>query len=313
MLALFGRDERVIVGAGAGDDAGVFLDEDRLLVATVDFITPVCDEPARFGRIAAANSLSDIYAMGGVPLFALNVCCFPSQAPKQVLAEILEGAGRALVEVGAALIGGHTVQDDELKYGLVVVGRVGRESLWTHGGAREGDRLVLTKPLGTGVMINAYKQDRLDAAGLEPALCEMERLNGVAARLGAEYGARAATDVSGFGLARHASGLARASGHGLVLDLARIPVHEAFQALAAKGVTTGSTGPNRDSVAGLLDIPGRRAEECEILFDPQTSGGLLLAVAPDRSGPLVEALRRTGHRAAEIGEVVAGPARLIVR
>jgi selenide,water dikinase len=303
----------VIVGADAGDDAGVFLHEGRSLVATVDFITPVCDDPARFGRIAAANSLSDVYAMGGVPLFALNVCCFPARVPREALAEVLEGGARALVEAGAALLGGHTVQDDELKYGLAVVGQVERERMLTLAGARAGDRLVLTKPLGTGLMINAYKQDRIGAAALEPALVEMERLNSVASRLALEHGARAATDITGFGLARHGANLARASGAGLALDLGKIPVHEAFAALHSSGVTTCSTEPNRESVAAILEDGGHGETDYAILFDPQTSGGLLLAVPPERADGLVDALCREGHRAAVIGEVLPPPLRLLLR
>ncbi len=188
-LLRLGRDERVLVGPETGDDAGVFLLDGRGLIATTDFITPVCDEPRRFGRVAAANALSDVYAMGGRPLFALNLCAFPAFLPATIAGEILAGAFDALREAGAALLGGHSVRDAELRFGLAVVGEAPPDALLTNAGARAGDRLVLTKPLGTGVLINAFKADKLDAAGLEPALVEMERLNAEASRLAVVHGA----------------------------------------------------------------------------------------------------------------------------
>lgn len=298
----------MLVGPEKADDAGAFLLDGRALVATADFITPVCDDPHRFGRVAAANSLSDVYAMGGTPLFALNLCCFPEDGvPDGVFAAILEGAAAALAEAGAALLGGHTVRDPELKFGMAVVGEAAPDRLLTLAGARPGDRLVLTKPLGTGVLINAFKIDRLDEAGLEPALREMERLNAAAARLAREHGATAATDVTGFGLAGHALGMARASGVVLRVELARLPVHDGFHRLAASGVTTGCTDANAGNVgAALVDRVGLGATQRELLFDPQTSGGLLLTLAPAAAAPVLEALAASGHRAAEIGEVVAG-------
>ena len=300
----------MLVGPETADDAGVFLLDGRALIATADFITPVCDDPRRFGRVAAANALSDVYAMGGAPLFALNLCCFPEEVPDGVLAAILEGAAAALGEAGAALLGGHTVRDPELKFGLAVVGEAAPGRLLTNAGARAGDRLVLTKPLGTGVLINAFKLDKLDEAGLEPALREMERLNAVASRLALAHGAAAATDVTGFGLAGHALGIARASGVGLRVELARLPVHDGFHRLAAGGVSTGCTDANASNVAAALtDRAGLDAVQREILFDPQTSGGLLLTVPAAAVPPLLEALAASDHRAAEIGEVVAGPPR----
>ncbi len=213
LVRLFGRDERILVGAATGDDAGVFRFGDRALVATAEFITPVCEDPHRFGRVAVANALSDVYAMGGRPLFALNLCCFPELEGEgaAALAGILRGAAETLVEAGAALLGGHSVRDPELKFGLSVVGEADPDRLLTNAGACPRDRLLLTKPLGTGILINAFKADKLDAAGLEPALRQMERLNDVASRLALEHGVRAATDVTGFGLAGHALGMARAS------------------------------------------------------------------------------------------------------
>jgi selenide, water dikinase len=273
----------------------------------------VCDDPRRFGRVAAANALSDVYAMGGAPLFALNLCCFPDDVPDGALAAVLEGAAAALGEAGGALLGGHTVRDPELKFGLAVIGEAAPARLLTNAGARAGDRLVLTKPLGTGVLINAFKIDKLDEAGLEPALREMERLNAAASRLALAHGAAAATDVTGFGLAGHALGMARASGVGMRVELARLPVHDDFHRLAAAGISTGCTDANARNVAGAFtDRAGLSAEQREILFDPQTSGGLLLSLPEASVAPLLAALAASGHRAAEIGEVVAGPPRFEV-
>jgi len=313
LAGMFGGDARVLIGADSGDDAGVYLHGDEALIATVDFITPVCDDPLRFGRVAAANSISDVYAMGGRPLFALNICCFPKEVPRERLSAIMEGAAGALVESGAVPIGGHTVKDEDLKFGLAVIGRADKDHLITHTGARPGDRLVLTKPLGTGVLINAYRKSKLDALGLEPALREMERLNAVAAEQALRHGVRGGTDVTGFGLAGHALAIARASGVTLRIEYEKLPRYEAFFALAESGVTTVSTKLNRENVEGQYDEqvaldPVRR----DLLFDPQTSGGLLLAVAPAESPSLLEELRKTGHQAAEVGEAIDGSPRIVV-
>jgi selenide,water dikinase len=304
----------VLVGPETADDAGVYLLDGRALVATADFITPVCDDPRRFGRVAAANSISDVYAMGGRPLFALNLCCFPEDGiPEGVLASILAGAAEALAEAGAALLGGHSVRDPELKFGLAVVGEADPARLLANAGARPGQRLLLTKPLGTGVLINAFKFDKLDEAGLEPALREMERLNAEAARLALAHGVTAATDITGFGLAGHALGMARASGVGLRVAFDRLPVHDEFYRLVRAGVTTGCTAANRENAGALFaDRAGLDNVRGEILFDPQTSGGLLLAAPAESAPALLEALLASGHRAAEIGEVLPGPPRFEV-
>ena len=315
LVRLAGRDERILVGPETADDAGVYLLDGIALVATADFITPVCDDPRRFGRVAAANSLSDVYAMGGQPLFALNLCCFPDLAGEgaEALQGILQGAAEALAEAGAVLLGGHSVRDPELKFGLAVIGKADRDRLLTNAGARPGDRLLLTKPLGTGVLINAFKADKLDDSGLEPALREMERLNDRAGRLALEHGAHAATDVTGFALAGHAFGMARASGVGLRIVFARLPVHDGFYLLAKSGVTTGCTVDNEENVRAVFeDRAGLDRQQRELLFDPQTSGGLLLAVPPANASALLDALLASGHRAAEVGEVLEGPARIEV-
>ena len=274
----------------------------------------MCDEPRRFGRVAAANSLSDVWAMGGEPLFALNLCCFPGfGVPDGVFAEILLGAADALDEAGAALLGGHSVADPELKYGLAVVGRAAPDALWDNRNARPGERLILTKPLGTGVLINAFKADAIDASGLEPALAEMERLNAAACRAGRAHGVRCATDVTGFGLAGHALNVARGSQVTLRLSFDDLPVHDGFYELVARGVTTGCTDANRDSAAPSIDDRrGLTDAEATLLVDPQTSGGLLLCVPPGEADALLAELLAAGHRAAAVGEVVEGPGRLEV-
>jgi selenide,water dikinase len=293
----------------------VYLLGDRALVATTDFITPVCDDPRRFGRVAAANAISDIYAMGGRPLFALNLCCFPPLDPPddQALAGILQGAAEALQEAGAALLGGHSVRDPELKFGLAVIGEADRNRLLTNAGAQPGDRLLLTKPLGTGIQINAFKVDKLDEAGLEPALREMERLNDVASRLALEHGVHAATDVTGFGLTGHALGMARASKVGIRFVFERLLVHPGFYRLVERGISTGCTDDNELNVKPVFtDHAGLDRVRREVLFDPQTSGGLLLSTPPEQAPRLLEALLATGHQAAEIGEVLPGPVRIEV-
>jgi selenide,water dikinase len=292
----------------------VYLLDGTALVATADFITPVCDDPRRFGRVAAANSLSDVYAMGGRPLFALNLCCFPGVGvPEGVYEEILVGAAETLGEAGAALLGGHSVTDPELKFGLAVVGVADPDRLLANTGARPGDRLVLTKPLGTGVMINAFKASKLDEEDFEPVLEQMSRLNAEASVLALEHGVRAATDVTGFGLAGHALNVARASKVGLRIRFDDLPVYEEFYDLVERGVSTGCTDANRRNVEAVLEARRGLSEgERELLFDPQTSGGLLLATPADRAEELLDALRVADHRAAEVGEVLEGPVRIQV-
>lgn len=314
LSAALGRDARVLVGPDTADDAGVYLLDGRALIATADFITPVCDDPLRFGRVAAANSVSDVFAMGGRVLFALNLCCFPeAEENREVYAEILAGAAEKLTEAGGVLLGGHSVRDLELKFGLAVVGEADRDRLLTNAAAVPGQRLILTKPLGTGVILNAFKFSKLDEAGLEPALVEMERLNADAARLALGHGATAATDVTGFGLAGHALTIARASGVGLRVEFARLPVYDGFYELVRKGISTGCTDHNRAAAeAEFADRAGLDPARAELLFDPQTSGGLLVAVPEENADPLLAALLADGHRAAEIGEVVPGPPRFEV-
>ncbi len=308
------RRAEVIVGAETGDDAGAFRFGGRALIATIDFIPPLCDDPRRFGRIAAANALSDVWAMGGEPLFALNVCAFPDLLPDGVAAAILAGGAEALEEAGAALLGGHSIRDKELKYGLAVVGDADPERLLANSGARPGDRLILTKPLGSGVLVNAFRSDRIGAAELEPALAAMERLNGPAARIALAHGATAATDVTGFGLAGHAWNIARESKVRFTIDFDALPVHPGFYDLARAGVSTGCTPKNRAHVEARLErIDDFAPEELELIFDPQTSGGLLLAIPPDRAEACLAGLVAAGIDARLIGRAAGGEPALSLR
>lgn len=303
--------DAVLVGPGTADDAGVYAFGDTALVATADFITPVCDDPYRFGRVAAANSLSDVYAMGASPLFALNLCCFPDvEVPEGTFEAILEGSADVLAEAGCVLLGGHSVLDPELKFGLAVVGQVDPGRMLTNAGAEPGQHLILTKPLGTGVVLNGFKGDELDAAGLEPVLVSMEQLNDRAARLALEHGATACTDVTGFGLAGHAMEMARASEVGLRVRFADLPAHDAFYEMCRRGVTTGSTKANREALPELDVVADLDGHQEELLVDPQTSGGLLVAVPAGRSDALLDRLREAYPHSACIGEVVTGPERL---
>ena len=305
------RDPNVLVGFDTADDAGVYrLTDEIALVQTVDFITPVVDDPFVFGQVAAANSLSDVYAMGGRPLTALNVCCFPAKGvSRRDLARILEGARERVRAAGAEVVGGHSVTDSELKFGLSVTGVVHPRRILTNAGARPGDRLVLTKPLGTGVIIGALRKQRaVPAELLARCLGWMISLNDAAARAALDHDAHAATDVTGFGLAGHAYEVARASGVGLEFRFDAIPRYEEALELIASGITTANTRINRETLgADFENAGGLSREEETLLFDPQTSGGLLLSLPPERTESCARALHEAGDTlAAVVGEVVAG-------
>jgi selenide, water dikinase len=305
-------DPNLLVGFATSDDAGVYLLQGNLaLVQTVDFITPVVDDPEAFGQVAAANALSDVYAMGGRPLTALNICCFPGRGiERSLLAGILRGGASKVREAGAALVGGHTVQDSELKYGLSVTGVVDSRRVVRNSTALAGDALVLTKPLGTGVIVSAYRDRRVTEATLKDALAAMCRLNDSACRLMLEHQARACTDVTGFGFLGHALEMAEGSGVGLRIRMEAVPRYEESLALIRKGVGTAMTRCNLKLARERIRITGSLPEDhLTLLADPQTSGGLLMAVPEERSEPLVAALRRGGDLlAARIGEAFVSPA-----
>lgn len=289
---------QLLVGTETSDDAGVYLLNDGLaLVNTVDFITPAVDDPFVFGQIAAANSLSDIYAMGGVPLTAMNLVMFPAKKLSlSVLKEILKGGAEKVGEAGAVVIGGHSVEDEEPKYGLSVTGKVHPQEIWRNSGAQAGDALILTKPLGSGVLLNAVRGNKFSYKNLlEQVIPSLIKLNSHAAQAARGLQVHAATDVTGFGILGH--GLEMAKGAGLTLELnhARLPFYDGALKMYQKGITTRSNQDNRKLMKGFLELAQKldSAEE-ERLFDPQTSGGLLLSV-PETSEPmLLKALAQAG-------------------
>ena len=306
------RDPRVLIGSSTTDDAAVFrLDAERALVFTTDFFTPIVDDPYDFGAVAAANALSDVYAMGGTPLLALNLVGFPedSLAP-EILREILRGGIEKVKEAGAEVAGGHTIKTDEPIYGLAVIGEVHPDRVVSNAGARPGDVLVLTKPLGVGIVATANKQDRDVSGAMPEAIALMKHLNRGACAAMLEAGASAATDVTGFGLLGHARNLLAASGVSGVFHAAQVPVIAAARAYVHEGLAPGGTHANRRFLEDWVDYdPAVGKDEQLLLADAQTSGGMLIAVPRARLDALLDALGRheTPVRAV-VGEVFEGPA-----
>lgn len=298
----------LLVGLLAPDDAAVYsLGPDRAIVSTVDFFPPVVDDPYTFGSIAAANALSDIYAMGAEPLFAINLVGFPDGLDMGVLTEILRGGAEKVREAGAVIAGGHTVTDREPKYGLAVTGMADPAGLMTKGGAWPGDALVLTKALGTGVITTALKRGEADSAHVDAAVESMMRLNRAAARRAREFGARALTDITGYSLLGHAHEMAHLSGVNLNLSLSDIEWLAGARQYAESDIVPGGTARNRAYYEQWVQAPAdARDWELNLLYDPQTSGGLLMSVAPDVVPPLLEALRADGDRGFVIGDVSPG-------
>ena len=300
-------DPNLLVGFETADDAGVYkLTDEIAIVQTLDFITPPCDDPIAYGQIAAANSLSDVYAMGGRPVNAMNICCFPQEGVEQsVLAEVLLGGFEKVKEAGAVLLGGHTVKDQELKYGLSVTGIVHPQKVLRNSTCRPGDRLVITKKIGTGVLITGAKNDLIGMDVFEPVIRAMSTLNKAAAEVMLEVGANACTDISGFGLARHLCEMALGSRVRINLDLLTVPVYAASIDMFGRGIRTGVTLSNKQSSAPHLQLERELPRETEmILYDPQTSGPLLISVAAAKADELVEKLRTRGvEDAAVIGDV----------
>jgi len=272
----------ILVGLDTPDDAGVFmLDDDMALVHSLDFFTPIVDDPYLFGQIAAANALSDIYAMGGIPLSAMNIACFPCSLGMDMLARILEGGFSKIREAGAVLLGGHTLDDDEPKYGLAVTGRVHPERIMTSLGACPGDLLALTKPLGTGILATALKGGFLSEAEMTQAIEGMSRLNYAASRAALQAGANGCTDVTGFGLAGHLLDMLPDHGLGCEIRASRLPLYENTREMAGMGMIPAGAYKNRDFLVEKVDVAGEVGElERDLLYDPQTSGGLLVALSP---------------------------------
>jgi len=279
---------------------------DQALIQTVDFFTPIVDDPFTFGAIAAANSLSDVYAMGGRPLTALNIAGFPhDQLDMEVLNQILRGGQSKIQEAGAVLVGGHTVRDPELKYGLAVTGLVHPDEVLTNAGTRSGDRLILTKKLGTGLIANAFKYGEIAEEDMEEAVASMVALNAAAAEQMKTFEARACTDVTGFGLLGHASEMAAASQVSLIFHASRVPMMELALGLGSQGPLGGGSRDNQLFLEGTVTVdeavPAGRAN---VMFDAQTSGGLLIAVPAEPADPLLASLHQSDVSAAAIvGEV----------
>ena len=295
------------MGPETADDAGVFLlDEHRALVETTDIITPLVDDPFDFGRIAAANAISDVYAMGGTPLTVMNLVFFPACAlPPDVLRRILAGGQEVIREAGACLVGGHTVEDEELKYGLAVTGIVDPERIVRNSTARPGDRLVLTKPLGTGIISTAIKAEMVSQEVASEAVRWMTTLNRQAAELMVACGASAATDVTGFGLVGHACEMARGAGVTMRLYRGKIEFMKHVTTLVRDGLVPAGCYRNRDFYAPLTAGKDIAADASLPLFDPQTSGGLLIAMSPEDAGSFLAQAGAAGCWAVPVGEVAS--------
>ncbi|HEU4398471.1 MAG TPA: selenide, water dikinase SelD [Actinomycetota bacterium] len=308
--SLGGAGGDLLVGAADGDDAAVLrLDAERALVVTTDFFTPIVDDARDWGRIAAANALSDVYAMGGRPLVALNLTAWPSDLPVELLAEVLRGGAEMAAQAGCAVVGGHSIDDPEPKYGLAVVGLADPNRLLTIDRARPGDRLLLTRPLGTGVVATAVKRGEPDPAVVAAAVAAMTTLNQDAAEAALAAGVVAATDVTGFGLLGHLHRMLRASGVAGEVDAARVPFLPGAAELAAAGFVSGGTRNNEAFLRDQVDLDaGVPPVVATLLYDAQTSGGLLLAVPARGLAGLVEDLRGRGIEPALVGRVVPGPA-----
>ncbi|NIR51266.1 selenide, water dikinase SelD, partial [candidate division KSB1 bacterium] len=287
----------LLVGVNTIDDAGVFrLNGELALVQTVDFFTPIVDDPYTYGAIAAANSLSDVYAMGGEPVTALNIVCYPRKTIKpEILSDILKGGHDKAMEAGCVIVGGHSVEDDEMKYGLAVTGKINTTNILKNSNAQPGDALVLTKPLGTGIATTAFKLGSISDQLYESVAQSMLRLNANSSKLAVEFGAHACTDVTGFGLLGHAWGMANASEVGLVLYSHEIPTFDGIENLAAQGFLTRGDVDNREYLGGYIEIDKKISEDLvRVLYDPQTSGGLLISVSAEVADELVSNIEKQG-------------------
>jgi len=302
----------LLKGLDTPDDALVWrLDAERALVHTADFFPPVVDDPYAFGAIAAANALSDVYAMGGTPLFAINLVGFPEDMDPAILSEILRGGGEKVKEAGAVVAGGHSTSDKEPKYGLAVTGMVHPDRILGKGGARAGDVLVLTKPLGAGILTTAGKQGRADAAHLDAAIASMSRLSGKASSLfqAAHPHVHALTDVTGFSLIGHAREMANLSNAALYFQVDDLPLLPGTETYAKAGLVTGG-GKRNESHFGSFVGSAKAIERwmVDVLYDPQTSGPLLAALDPSQAAGVVAAFRAAGEPIWVVGEVGSGPA-----
>ena len=297
-------DPDLLVGTDTSDDAAVYrVSDDLALIQTLDFFTPVADDPYDFGQIAAANALSDVYAMGGVPKTALNIVAFPKNMDVEILGEILRGGADKVMEAGAVLAGGHTIQDDTPKYGLSVTGFVNPKKFWKNYGAQTGDKLILTKPLGAGIINTAIKADLVSEEARTAVLASMKLLNRSACEVFREFEIHACTDITGFGLGGHATEMAAASDRTIVIDTEKLPLFPDVEMYASMGLIPGGAYRNREyaNKTGVKSSAVLWKED--VVFDPQTSGGLLAAV-PEKDVPyIMEELNAAGLQAGVIGEV----------
>jgi selenide,water dikinase len=298
----------LLVGLGAPDDAAVWkLDDERALVVTTDFFTPVVDTPYEYGAIAAANSLSDIYAMGATPFMALNIAALPPDLPIEISSEILRGGAEKCHEAGVVIAGGHTVQDKEPKYGLVAVGLVHPKKLLSKSGARVGDRLILTKPLGFGVTTTALKQEKAASTDVDEVVKWMSRLNRDASKLAGEFELRGGTDVTGFSLLGHGLEMAKASGVKLIIQFDQVPFVSCARKYAEMWTFPGGTSDNRVYFGPQVEFAGKFSDmEKMLLFDAQTSGGLLLAVPQEKISLFLARAKEISQPAWVIGEIAEG-------
>ncbi|MFM7224605.1 MAG: selenide, water dikinase SelD [Actinomycetota bacterium] len=302
-------DPDLLVGYDTADDAAVYrLRDDLAVVVTTDFFTPIVDDPFDWGRIAATNALSDVYAMGGTPLLALNLVAWPRETlPFELLARVLDGGATVARDAGCLIAGGHSIDDAEPKYGLAVVGTVDPNAVLTNAGARPGDALVLTKPIGIGAVTTAVKRDLAPPAAVETAVALMTTLNAGARAAAVEVGVHAATDITGFGLLGHLREMAVASGSDAEIDLGAVPTIAGARELLDAGVVAGGTQRNLAFVSPDIDFGSLTETDRLLLADAQTSGGLLLAVAPDRAEALVAACRHDDTPAAAVIGRMTGP------
>ena len=299
--------ENLLVGLAPADDAAVYrLDDERALIFTTDFFPPMLDDPAQFGAVAAANALNDVFAMGGKPLLALSIAAFPEELPVETVRTIFDAAAAKVEEAGAVLAGGHTIRDHEPKYGLAVVGTVHPAGLWRKSLARPGDALFLTKPLGTGLVLTGARKNAVAEAELADTIASMTELNAGAADLVRPFEPNAVTDVTGFGLFGHALEVAERSGVRIVLDSDRFPALPGALAVAERGLKTGGDERNRDYVAGSVSLAGVPDDLASLVFDPQTSGGLLVSLPRERSAVLAARFDAEGLFLALVGRVEEG-------
>lgn len=303
------RDEKLLVGTEAPDDAAIYqLDEERALIQTLDFFTPIVDEPFYYGQIAAANALSDVYAMGGKPLTAMNIVCFPChKLGTEILLEILKGGSDKVTEAGGLLVGGHTINDEEPKYGLAVSGLVHPKEIFTKGGAKPGDILILTKPLGSGIITTAHKGEMVSEKVLQEMIFWMASLNNTAAEVAYQVGIKSCTDVTGFGFLGHSYEILKESSCGAVIYLDEIPLVSNVWEMAEMGLVPGGAKSNREHIQEHLRMENNIDDVwLDILSDPQTSGGLLLAVSPDKAQMALDLLQDNDNTcAAPVGEVTS--------